>query len=138
MVGHALNGGTDEAAQERDFSGGHQGLQMLPAASLDQNAVGDGFAMLVVGDDAGPGIDVHGGDSLLAKGFRHQPAGEPFAEAYDEVIGPGRQFADRGKAAQNFVDGIEFLLDPVLHDALAVGGEEQGGSVAMTVTQAGA
>ena len=78
---------------------------------------------------------MRGVDSLVAEGFGHHAAGEALAKTHHHVVGPGGQFADRGKPAQNLVDRLEFLLDPVLQFALAVRREQQGRSVAMTVAQ---
>ncbi len=108
---------------------------MLVAPSLDQRGVGGRFAVLSVGHNTGSGVDVSAINSLVAKCLGHQAAGEALPKTDHHVIGPGSQFADRGKPAQNLVDGVEFLLDPVLQLSLAVGGEQLFRSVAMAVAE---
>ena len=81
--------------------------------------------MLGVGNDAGPRVDVYRRNALVAKCLGHQAAGEPLAETHHHVIGPGREFTDRGQAAQDFVNRLEFVLDPALQFALAVGREQE-------------
>src|SRR5277367_3700798 len=108
---------------------------MLFATRLNQFTVGNGFAMLGVGNDAGPCIHVHRRNALCMECLGNQSAGESLSKTDHQVVGAGSQFADGGKSAQDLVNRLEFLLDPVLYRSLAVLRDQQGRGVAMTITQ---
>ena len=75
------------------------------------------------------------GMPLFGKDLGHQAAGDTLSEAHHQVVGPGSQFADSGKAAKNLIEGFEFLLNPSLQWASAMVREHQGGSVTMAVAK---
>ena len=64
-------------------------------------------------------VDVGGVDAPLAKGGGDNAAGDALAVADDEVGDARGEFENGGQAAQNFVEGVEFLVDEV---------DERGGS----------
>ena len=73
----------------------------------------NGFLELRVGDDDFARVDVGGVDAALAECGGDHAAGEALAVADDQVGDARGQFENRGQAAQNFVELVEFLIDPV-------------------------
>ena len=86
---------------------------MFGGAFVDEDVERCGFAELRVGDDDFARVDVGGVDAALDEGGGDDAAGEAFAVADDEVGDARGEFEDGGEAAEDFVEGVEFLLDEI-------------------------
>ena len=93
----------------------------LPCATSGRSFSGARFSMMSssgaafwnsrVGDDDVARIHVRRVDALLAKGRRHNAAGDALAVAHDQVGDARRELENRRQAAQNLVQRVELLVD---------------------------
>ena len=100
-------------------------------ALLDGGILGNGLAVLGVGDDALARVDVDGGEAAVGEGIGDHAAGDALAVGDDHVGDARGELADGGEAAEDFFEGIEFGVHPRMRrDDLRIGfgkGEGVGG-----------
>ena len=122
----------DEAAHHRHLAQDGEREQRVLGALFNDCVLGSGLLKLRVGDDDLARVHVGGVDAPFAEGRGDHAAGEALAITDDQVGDARGKFENRRQAAQNLIQGVEFLVD----ESDQVGGaggvfDELGGGVAM-------
>ena len=132
---HAIFGGADEAADHGHASGLEHGSDDRLTAGVDLLDVGDGLGVLAVGDHDLAGVDQRGVHAHDGEGGGAHLARQALAVA-DDVIGCARRkLADGGDAAQQLVEGVEFLLQGAMELVISCRSEQLAGTTVMPVAQ---
>ncbi len=89
------------------------GRRCSAGALLDERVLRYGLLKLRVGEDDIARVDVSGVDASFAEGSGNDAAGEALSVTDNEIGDARGEFENRGQAAQNFVEGIELLINEI-------------------------
>ena len=102
-------------------------------ALLDERVLGNGLLEVGVGDDDLAGVDLNGMHAQMGEGGGDDTARQALAVADDQIADARGKFEDGRQAAQDFVEGVEFLVNKF--DQLGGVGNKLGGGFTMAPAQ---